>query len=111
VLPTRLARHQAAMTLTGRINLMNAVNARDERPIDSACGCYTCRHFTRAYLRHLVVAKEMLAATLISIHNLFTLLELVRQSRAAILNGSFDSFADQFLANYASSKSSSRQHG
>ena len=111
VLPTRLARHQAAMTFTGRINLMNAVNARDERPIDSACGCYTCRHFTRAYLRHLVVAKEMLAATLISIHNLFTLLELVRQSRTAILNGSFDSFADQFLANYASSKSSSRQHG
>jgi len=45
VLPTRLARHQAAMTFTGRINLMNAVNARDERPIDSACGCYTCRHF------------------------------------------------------------------
>ena len=111
VLPTRLARHQAAMTFTGRINLMNAVNARDERPIDSACGCYTCRHFTRAYLRHLIVAKEMLAATLISIHNLFTLLELVRQSRTAILNGSFDSFADQFLANYASSKSSSRQHG
>lgn len=111
VLPTRLARHQAAMTFTGRINLMNAVNARDERPIDSACGCYTCRHFTRAYLRHLIVAKEMLAATLISIHNLFTLLELVRQSRTAVLNGSFDSFADQFLANYASSKSSSRQHG
>ncbi len=111
VLPTRLARHQAAMTFTGRINLMNAVNARDERPIDSACGCYTCRHFTRAYLRHLVVAKEMLAATLISIHNLFTLLELVRQSRTAILNGSFDSFADQFLANYASSKSSSHQQG
>jgi len=53
----------------------------------------------------------MLAATLISIHNLFTLLELVRQSRTAILNGSFDSFADQFLANYASSKSSSHQHG
>ncbi len=111
VLPTRLARHQAAMTFTGRINLMNTVNARDERPIDAACGCYTCRHFTRAYLRHLIVAKEMLAATLISIHNLFTLLELVRQSRAAILNGTFESFADDFLANYASSKTSNRQPG
>jgi len=111
VLPTRLARHQAAMTFNGRINLMNAVNARDERPIDTACGCYTCQHFTRAYLRHLIVAKEMLAATLISIHNLFTLLELVRQSRAAILNGTFESFADEFLANYASSKTSNRQHG
>lgn len=111
VLPTRLARHQAAMTFNGRINLMNAVNARDERPIDASCGCYTCQHFTRAYLRHLIVAKEMLAATLISIHNLFTLLELVRQSRAAILNGTFESFADEFLANYASSKTSNRQHG
>ncbi|MEM5776580.1 MAG: tRNA guanosine(34) transglycosylase Tgt, partial [Anaerolineaceae bacterium] len=100
VLPTRLARHQAAMTFTGRINLMNAANARDERPIDTGCGCYTCRHFTRAYLRHLIVAKEMLSATLISIHNLYTLLELVRRSRAAIQNGSFEPFAADFLANY-----------
>lgn len=100
VLPTRLARHQAAMTFTGRLNLMNAIHARDERPIDAGCGCYTCRHFTRAYLRHLVVAKEMLAATLISIHNLFTLLELVRRSRSAIQNGAFEPFAADFLANY-----------
>jgi queuine tRNA-ribosyltransferase len=100
VLPTRLARHQAAMTFTGRINLMNAANARDPRPIDENCGCYTCHHFTRAYLRHLVVAKEMLAATLISIHNLFTLLEIVRRSRTAIQKGCFDQFADDFLAHY-----------
>ena len=100
VLPTRLARHQAAMTFTGRINLMNAANAHDQRPIEENCGCYTCKHFTRAYLRHLVVAKEMLSATLISIHNLFTLLEIVRRSRVAIQNGSFDQFADDFLAHY-----------
>ena len=102
VLPTRLARHQAAMTRTGRINLMNAVHNRDSRPIDETCGCYTCRQFTRAYLRHLIVAKEMLAGTLISIHNLFTLLELVRDARKAILAGTFDAFAADFLAHYPS---------
>jgi queuine tRNA-ribosyltransferase len=88
------------MTFSGRINLMNAANAHDQRPIDESCGCYTCQHFTRAYLRHLIMAKEMLAATLISIHNLYTLLELVRRSRTAIQNGTFDQFADDFLANY-----------
>jgi queuine tRNA-ribosyltransferase len=88
------------MTRTGRINLMNAVNARDKRPIDETCACYTCRNFTRAYLRHLIIAKEMLSATLISIHNLFTLLQLVRDARASILNGTFDRFAKDFLESY-----------
>ncbi|TDA64570.1 MAG: tRNA guanosine(34) transglycosylase Tgt [Chloroflexi bacterium] len=100
VLPTRLARHQAAMTRTGRINLMNAANAHDPRPIDEACACYTCRHFTRAYLRHLIVAKEMLAATLISIHNIHTLVSLMNDAREAIIAGQFDHFADTFLTNY-----------
>ncbi len=98
VLPTRLARHQAAMTRRGRINLLNAVHAHDPGPIDEACGCYTCRTFTRAYLRHLIVAKEMLASTLISIHNLFTLIELVKDARQAILSGGFADFASQVLA-------------
>lgn len=100
VLPTRLARHQAAMTRTGRINLMNAINAKDPRPIDDTCTCYTCRHFTRAYLRHLIVAKEMLAATLISIHNIQTLVKLVQDAREHILAGTYDEFAQDFLANY-----------
>jgi len=100
VLPTRLARHQSAMTRTGRINLMNAVNAHDARPIDEHCGCYTCTNFTRAYLRHLIVAKEILAATLISIHNIYTLLQLVRDARQAILNGTYEEFAAHFLENY-----------
>jgi queuine tRNA-ribosyltransferase len=81
------------MTRTGRINLMNAIHSRDPRPIDERCGCYTCRQFSRAYLRHLIVAKEMLAGTLISIHNLFTLIELVRDARTAIQAGTFDAFA------------------
>ncbi|MHB0924480.1 MAG: tRNA guanosine(34) transglycosylase Tgt [Bellilinea sp.] len=100
VLPTRLARHQAAMTRTGRINLMNTANAQDPRPIDETCQCYTCQHFTRAYLRHLIVAKEMLAATLISIHNIQTLVTLVADARSAIIAGEFDAFAKDFLENY-----------
>ena len=100
VLPTRLARHQAAMTRTGRINLMNAINAHDSRPIDETCTCYTCQHFTRAYIRHLIIAKEMLASTLISIHNIATLLNLVRDARSAIQTGIYDDFADNFLSHY-----------
>jgi queuine tRNA-ribosyltransferase len=98
VLPTRLARHNAAMTRTGRLNLMNAAFAQEDQPIDTTCDCYTCRHYTRAYLRHLILAKEMLAATLLSIHNLYTLLQLARDMRQAILEGRFERFAQDFLA-------------
>ena len=85
VLPTRLARHGAAMLYAGgRLNMRRAEYARDPRPIDETCTCYTCRHFSRAYIRHLLVAKEMLAATLLSIHNVFTLVRLVRDLRQAI---------------------------
>ncbi len=100
VLPTRLARHQSAMTRSGRINLMNSANARDPRQIEAGCGCYTCRHFSRAYLRHLIVAREMLASTLISIHNLHLLLTLVSDARTAILAGRFEQYAAGFLAEY-----------
>lgn len=98
VLPTRLARHNSAMTMSGRLNLMNATFAEDQRPIDEQCHCYTCRTFTRAYLRHLIVAKEMLAATLLSIHNLHTLLQLARDLRQAILEGRLQTFADEAMA-------------
>lgn len=98
VLPTRLARHQAATTRTGRINLLNAAYTHDQRPIDVNCTCYTCQHFTRAYLRHLVVAKEMLASTLLSIHNIHALLEVIRGAREAIQAGQFSSFAAQILS-------------
>ena len=100
VLPTRLARHQAAMTATGRLNLMNAAYARDEQPIEAGCGCYTCQNFTRAYLRHLIVAKEMLSAMLISIHNLYTLVHLMQRARQEIIAGTFEQFAADFLASY-----------
>jgi queuine tRNA-ribosyltransferase len=90
VLPTRLARHHSAFSPEGRLNLMNATFARDERPVDMTCDCFTCKTFTRAYIRHLIVAKELLAGTLISIHNLRALLRLMEQIRAHIADGTFD---------------------
>ncbi len=86
VLPTRLARHNAAFSSEGRLNLMNAAFARDERPIDASCSCYTCKGFSRAYLRHLINAKELLAGTLISIHNLHALIQLVKDIRSSIMD-------------------------
>jgi len=100
VLPTRLARHQAAFTRDGRINLLNSVNAHSFAPIDESCQCYTCRNFTRAYLRHLIIAKEILAATLISIHNIQFLVTLMNHARQSILDGAFDTFATAFLERY-----------
>jgi queuine tRNA-ribosyltransferase len=97
VLPTRLARHKAAFTSTGRMNVSKAMYARDERPIEADCACYTCQNFSRAYLRHLITAKEMLAGTLLSIHNLHTLLQLAREMRQAILEGWFEALAVQYL--------------
>jgi queuine tRNA-ribosyltransferase len=98
VLPTRLARHNAALTRAmGRINLVNAVYADDPTPIDDACACYTCQNYSRAYLRHLIIAKEMLAATLLSIHNIHTLVQLARDMRQAIIEERFDAFTAENL--------------
>ena len=90
VLPTRLARHHAAFSPEGRLNMMNATFARDERPIDDTCDCYACQNFTRAYIRHLIVAKELLAGTLLSIHNLRALIRLVEDIRGYIVDGTFE---------------------
>jgi len=97
VLPTRLARHHSAFASDGRLNLMNASFARDEHPIDESCDCYTCRTFARAYLRHLIVAKELLAGTLISIHNLRALIRLMESIRGYIADGSFESRVPELL--------------
>jgi queuine tRNA-ribosyltransferase len=99
VLPTRLARHHSAMTLTGRINMMNAAHTRDSSPIDKECGCYTCTNFSRSYIRHLISARELLAGTLLSIHNLYTLQKITRLCRQAILENNYSNFAKLFLGN------------
>ena len=77
--------------------MMNATFARDERPIDETCDCYTCKTFTRAYIRHLIAAKELLAGTLISIHNLRALIRLMEKIRIYIAEGSFESRAPELL--------------
>ncbi len=100
VLPTRLARHHAAFSSEGRLNLMNAAFARDKRPIDETCACYTCQTFTRAYIRHLIAAKELLAGTLLSIHNLHTMINLMKEIRAAIVDGTFEARVPEWLATW-----------
>ena len=100
VLPTRLARNGAVYTPEGRLNLRNAVYRDDPRPIQEDCGCYTCQHFSRAYLRHLVLGKEMLGPTLNSIHNIHFLLSLMREMRAAIFEARFPAFREAFLDRY-----------
>lgn len=89
VLPTRNARNGTLFTRAGRLNIKGAAFARDERPVESACGCYTCLHFSRAYLRHLYVAGEILGLRLNTIHNLHYYLDLMRQAREAIQAGTY----------------------
>jgi queuine tRNA-ribosyltransferase len=97
VLPTRMARNHAVFTRRGeRLNLRNATYIEDPRPIDEDCTCYTCLNFSRAYLRHLITAREMLSATLLSIHNLHTLIQLTRDIRQAILQNRFESFLQEY---------------
>ena len=105
VLPTRMARNRAALTRKGRINLRNLPYAKDARPIEEECGCYTCRSFSRAYLRHLIVAKEMLASTLLSIHNLRMLADLTNDLRQAIEGGKLENFVKGFRAEYQKHRS------
>ena len=101
VLPTRLARTGTAFSGEGRLNLRNARFAADMRPLDEACDCYACRTFTRAYVRHLVLQKEMLGAQLLSQHNLRVLIRLTENARAAILAGRFADFANHVAERYS----------
>jgi len=98
VMPTRHARNGHLFTCTGVINIRNAAHQRDPGPIDPDCACYTCRHYSRAYLRHLDRCNEILGSRLNTIHNLHFYLELMRQLRAAIEAGRVQEFARDFLA-------------
>ena len=96
VLPTRMARTGTALTRTGRLNLRNARFADDPAPIEADCHCYTCTHFSRAYLRHLIQARELLAHQLLSIHNLYLMIHIAHEIRAAILQGRFQACRERF---------------
>jgi len=100
VLPTRLARNGAVFTPNGRMNLRNACHTEDPSPIQEGCACYTCQHFSRAYLRHLVMSDEILGLRLNTIHNIHFLLELMRQIRQSLLEGRFSAFRAASLSHY-----------
>jgi queuine tRNA-ribosyltransferase len=102
VLPTRNARRGTVFISTGRLVVKNAAYANDERPLDPECDCYTCRKFSRAYLRHLFAAGELLGMRLASIHAVHHLISLARRCRAAALEGSFAAFHSEFLARFRS---------
>lgn len=99
-LPTSVARKGALYTWQGRYDIQNSIYSQMEDPIDPNCDCYTCRNFSAAYLHHLFKSQELLAYRLATIHNLSFMNNLMSRIRDAIINGTFNSFRDSFLANY-----------
>jgi queuine tRNA-ribosyltransferase len=102
VAPTRMGRNGTAFTSEGRLNVKRAELRADPRPLDPDCECATCRRFSRAYLRHLYVSDEILGLRLLSLHNVHFLTALMRRARAAILDGSFQSWSEDWLARHHS---------
>ncbi|MBN2072872.1 MAG: tRNA guanosine(34) transglycosylase Tgt [Actinobacteria bacterium] len=100
VMPTRISRTGSAFTADGRINLKNKRFNYDFRPIDEACKCYTCRNYSRSYLKHLVKSREILAGMLLTIHNLSFIFNLVNMARNAIISKNFRGFRNDFLERY-----------
>ncbi len=100
VAPTRIGRHGNLYTRRGKINILNREFRSDLGPIDSKCDCFTCRNYTRAYVAYLHRAKEILASTLCCIHNLYFIINLVKEMREHILSGTFLKFKEEFLAIY-----------
>jgi queuine tRNA-ribosyltransferase len=107
-LPTRVARNGALFTGWGRRNIRNAAFSRLERPVDPDCDCYACRHFSAAYLSHLFKSEELLAYRLATIHNLRFISNLMRKIRSAILDGTFSTFRESFLAGYKTTDETTR---
>lgn len=100
VMPTRMARNGTALTHFGQVNLLNACHAKDFTTLDKECDCYTCKNYTKAYIRHLFKAKEILGARLLSIHNLRFLVNLMENVREAIKQDSLLEFREEFYKKY-----------
>ena len=100
VLPTRIARNGTAMTSQGKVVVRNATYAEDFTPLDPECDCYTCRNYTKAYIRHLIKTNEMLGARLITTHNLHFLLKLMENIRQAIREDRLLDFREEFFTKY-----------
>ncbi len=101
VMPTRNARNGMLFTSWGPLQIKNSAYAEDSSPVDPACSCYTCRRFSRAYLRHLYISRELLSYRLNTIHNLYFYLDLMAQMRSAIAAGSFMEWRSGFYARQA----------
>jgi queuine tRNA-ribosyltransferase len=97
VMPTRNGRNAYLFTSSGVLSMRNAQYKNDFRVIDEECNCYTCRNYTRAYLRHLFIAKEILALELSSIHNLHFYLNLVKEAREKIIEGTFSDWKNEMI--------------
>ena len=104
VIPTRMARNAAAFTHYGKVNILNAKYERDFTTLDKDCDCYTCKNYTKAYIRHLFKSKEILGARLLSIHNLRFLVNLMENVREAIKNETLVEFRDEFYEKYGYEK-------
>ncbi|MCL1796585.1 MAG: tRNA-guanine transglycosylase, partial [Clostridia bacterium] len=104
VLATRIARNGTAFTKRGRLVIKNAEHARAFMPLDESCDCYACRNYSRAYIRHLFKAEEILGAHLVSVHNLRFLLRLMENIRNAIEQNRISSFRDDFYLHYDMSR-------
>ena len=100
VLPTRIARHGNAFTKDGKLHMKNLQFKEDFTPIEDSCDCYTCKHFTKSYIRHLLVANEQLAGRLLSIHNIRFLIRLTEEIRDAIDNDKFSEYKENFIKRY-----------
>lgn len=100
VYPTRVARNGTALVKTGKLVIRNAIYKDDYTPIEQGCQCYTCKNYTRAYLRHLINADEMLGAELLSIHNLHYLTDLTKQIKQAIWEDRLLDFKNEYLKDY-----------
>ena len=101
VLPTRIARNGTVMTKHGKLVVRNAEYAHDFRPLEEGCGCYACRNFTRAYIRHLIKSGEVLGIRLTTIHNIYFLTNLMKEIRTAILEDRYPEFISEFYANFS----------
>ena len=106
VQPTRIGRHGTVFTKYGRLVIKNAIYSRDDRPLDEGCDCYACKNYTRAYIRHLFKAGEILGQRLATYHNLHFLLKLMDNAREAIIDGRFKEYKEEVLKNYAMGKES-----